>query len=278
MFVKVKCPSCGKELKAPDDLVGRRVLCPRCEDSFRVGSSAGGGQEIEVPAADIQTAEVMDDTATVGKRKAVEATDPSNRNVPVPTGSDHQQPVQPPPIQRNAEVATVRPRPPRITRTVKQARFVADQVAETGVQLGADGQLPSLALQDEERKDVEDKASQSSNPLLLIGALCFSITMSLIMLVVEPGGAASDPGSKDEARLQIKGHYMGESASLKPYERKLREAIQAHHRGDNKTERARYREVLNMLHDESNPIEGLTGDPERDRHLKDQLGTLLSKE
>jgi len=38
MTIPVVCPSCGRKLKAPDDVMGRSVKCPNCLTSFIFGS------------------------------------------------------------------------------------------------------------------------------------------------------------------------------------------------------------------------------------------------
>ena len=40
MTVRVKCPKCGKELSAPDELLGKVAMCPRCRNPFPVARSA----------------------------------------------------------------------------------------------------------------------------------------------------------------------------------------------------------------------------------------------
>ena len=45
----VTCPDCGRKLKVPDDLVGKRVKCPGCGQKF-VGEVEGGGEEAEETA------------------------------------------------------------------------------------------------------------------------------------------------------------------------------------------------------------------------------------
>jgi hypothetical protein len=230
MQVRVTCPNCGKELKAPQELWGKRVACPSCSQSFRVG---GPG---ETPP-----------------------------DAPVSGGFR----VAPPPSDRRGQAA----------------KFIVENAAETQLQLGTDGRLPELRFEDiEDEDDLQQPEARDSNPLLLIGVLCFSITLSVILLVFEPTSAPTNSASKWQARAQIQRSYFGTGPDLKPHERRLREALQAFHRGDSVTERRLYREVLNMLKDESHRgAAGLTGpkaaqNPPNDRHLEEQLATLLSRD
>jgi hypothetical protein len=74
-------------------------------------------------------------------------------------------------------------------------------------------------------------------------------------------------------------YYGTEFGQLLPYQLLLREAQQAHSRGDLALERQKYREVLRMLRAEGRgKFEGLTGTPKSDQDLAKLLGTMLSKD
>ncbi len=223
--MKVTCPKCAKELRATQDLRGKRVACPRCKESFRVASRE----------------------------------EPSATN-------------------------TQRP-PPSLNRPAQAAKFIAAETAETAVQLGSDGRLPELVFEDQSaERETHKSQSEDSNPLLLIGILCFSITLSLIMLVFDPQPPQSGSAAKSRARNEIARTYIGTGPRLRPHEKRLRQALQAFHRGDHEAERRLYREVLHMLRDESHRgVMGLTGPrraaaPPNDHHLEQQLATLLSRD
>jgi DNA-directed RNA polymerase subunit RPC12/RpoP len=226
MQMKVTCPNCGKELRAPQELRGKRVACPGCNEGFRVFEPPDHTEGIKAP--------------------------------------DH---VIPPPLNRPAQAA----------------KFIAAQTAQTQVQLGADGRLPVLLFENRVAEpDSRETATRDSNPLLLIGVLCFSVTLSVLLLVFDPQQVQSNDAAKDEARHWIVTRYIGAGPHLKPHEKRLREALQAFHRGDFATERRMYRDVLDMLRDESHRgAVGLTGprralDPPNDHHLEQLLATLLS--
>ncbi|MDX1967159.1 MAG: PrsW family glutamic-type intramembrane protease [Planctomycetaceae bacterium] len=40
MAVSVSCPECGKALKAPEEMAGKRVRCPGCQHAFRLPAAA----------------------------------------------------------------------------------------------------------------------------------------------------------------------------------------------------------------------------------------------
>jgi hypothetical protein len=151
--------------------------------------------------------------------------------------------------------------------------------------LGADGCLPELVFQDQvAEQEPHETNPRESKPLLLIGVLCFSITLSVILLVFEPQKVQSDDAAKAEARRQIATFYLGVGPTLKPYEKRLREALQAYHRHDQDAARRHCREVLDMLHNESHQgAAGLTGmrtaqKAPNDQHLEQQLAILMSRD
>jgi len=48
----VSCPSCGKQLRVPDSLLGKNVKCPQCATTFIGGASAGPEPVEPAPAWD----------------------------------------------------------------------------------------------------------------------------------------------------------------------------------------------------------------------------------
>ncbi len=278
--------------------MGKPVVCPQCQYGFRVGSPAeGGDSDGQVAATESwkfppARGEEQPATAELAQRTTAvaEAAPPTSvLRIPIPPGgSAPQGTVVAPPIQNSNAVQTPtaesRSAASRTARRPTRAKLIAPDSAETRVQLDADGELPHLHLRDDPKKLKEDEAAGGANPLLLIGAVCASITMSVILLFVEPNSAQDESQSKTEAREQIRLYYWGTptvQGPLASYQKKLREAIQAHHRADYNAEFARYREVLRMLHDESiQDATGLTGvkqhgAPPNDRHLEELLATLL---
>jgi len=298
--VTITCPNCAKELKVRDYLLGKKVVCPRCSDGFRVSSQPGSDDGVPQRAQAKGAADSSASDATgiaepvappiqrapdqappiqpapvqtpvpVTPDKAWSIKDTPPRAIPVQVAPVQVAPVQvapvqvapvqvapvegtpgqdapvgvtpvkvtpvsvtpPPDAQRPQPIARAprksTPPPTRPKRVGKAAKFIATELTETRVQLGADGQLPNLVLRDEKKTEVEDAPAQTSNPLLLIGVLCFSVTISVVMLFVDTEKRHVEGKSKEQAREQIQRYYAGTPPTIKLYQRKLREALQAH--------------------------------------------------
>ncbi|REJ90764.1 MAG: FHA domain-containing protein [Planctomycetota bacterium] len=206
----------------------------------------------------------------------------SAESTPTPASS-RRRPKSTPPGSRRARK---RARTPEAERHV--AKFISDRSGAPLVQLGDDGQLPALELSElAEEHPVEKQQKSGSNPLLLYGAMGFSIVMSLGMLLIDPNGASTtSTAEKDRARLELREFFGENGADLEPYQRTLRQAVVAHSQGDFAAERAAYRSVLRMLNsadvlDPGNPY-GLTGRHtgrarSSDEDLREALNTLLAE-
>jgi hypothetical protein len=166
-------------------------------------------------------------------------------------------------------------------RTAQPARFIAGESTDTAIELGQDGQLPMLVLTEGKSSAATDADGQKSNPLLLVGVLCFSLLASLAMLLLDTKSYYAEPDSKKEARTQIEAHYVKGNPLREPYQDYLAAALQAHHKGDVAQERTQYKQVLKMLREENkNAYTGITGRvsaplPPNDEHLDSLLRTLL---
>ncbi len=116
-----------------------------------------------------------------------------------------------------------------------------------------------LVLTEGKSATVTDADGQKSNPLLLIGVLCFSLLASLSMLLLDTTSYRAEPDGKQEARTQIETQYV-KAIRCEPYQDHLVAALQAHHKGDYAQERAQYKQVLMMLREENkNAYTGITG-------------------
>lgn len=163
------------------------------------------------------------------------------------------------------------------------ARFITDQVGDPLVQLGEDGHLPELHLQEidggQQKKKTGKEQQQKSegNPLLVGIAIGFSLLSSLLMLFMSPGGSGSGSADKSSARVEIRQFYGGENEKLEPYQLLLREAALSYSRGDRRDERDYYRRVFQMLVSEDNQgLIRLTETREGDEKLRDLLSVLLA--
>jgi len=205
-----------------------------------------------------------------------------------PSPSLHAPQAPPPPVQGPAP-----PDSKPAQRSVKQARFITAGETATHMRLGADGQLPQLALREGEQREKKSEEKQGMSPLILV-VLLVSVAASAAILFL-PDQSQGDSRSKAAARKDIETYYIETRGSIdpasanKPYQRHLREALQAHSRRDFRTERSHYRHVMNLLKSEGiSKTTGLTGQigetlnssenpPVRtDRHLEKLLSILLS--
>ena len=166
-------------------------------------------------------------------------------------------------------------------RAARPAKFIADESTDSAIELGQDGQLPMLVLAEGESTEATDADGQKSNPLILVGVLCFSLLASLSMLLFDTTAYYAEPDSEKEARAQIEAHYVKGNPLREPYQDILAAALQDYHKGDYAQERVHYKQVLKMLHEENkNAFTGLTGRvsaplPPSDEHLDSLLRTLL---
>jgi hypothetical protein len=165
--------------------------------------------------------------------------------------------------------------------TRRTARFIAAESAQSGLKLAEDGKLPELRLKEPGEKSVKQVGSGGMNPVLLFGAILFSVIVSVVLVFLPTKSANQGKGAeKQHARREIEENYfagMDKEARLEPYQILLREAMLARSRGDFNKERRSYRKVLDMLRTERGKFDkGLTGSPKRDDHLEELITTLLS--
>ncbi len=168
-------------------------------------------------------------------------------------------------------------------KTGRVARFITDASGEPRVKLGDDGHLPELALEEGDRPHKDQAAAaRGGNQGLMLVALGLSIGFSLLLLFADVNPFSGNEQAKALARQKIAEFYGSESEQIKPYQARLRRALQAHSRGDRVAEKKEYHAVLDMLHAENkDPNLGLTGDmktktPNRDDTLEELLATLLA--
>lgn len=157
------------------------------------------------------------------------------------------------------------------------ARFITDQGGPL-VELGADGHLPELALQDDPTRKEKQAKPKQSNSALLYSALGLSFLSSLAMLFAEVDPPSVSELSKADAREEIIRFFGSDDKELETWQRRLRAARLAHSRGDDETELRRYREVLSALKSEDrDPHIGITGHLSHDEDLKRLIGIIISR-
>jgi len=131
-------------------------------------------------------------------------------------------------------------------------------------------------------KEKSSNQEQKTNPMLLVAVLAVSFLATIMMFVLEGSSSTSETRTKAVAREEIKTYYLKDKPP-QHYQELLAEALQAHSRGDYRTERRRYREVLVLLRNEGkNEIKGVTGitranQPPSDEHLESLLAALLAE-
>jgi hypothetical protein len=161
------------------------------------------------------------------------------------------------------------------------ARFITSEAVQSTIQPSADGKLPELRLTGGEEAEGSKAKGAGVSPLLLLGALCLSVALSVVLVMVDINPQDSSSFRKKQAaRMVIDAEYSSNIDDKQPLERYqvyLRQALQAHAQGDRAAERDLYRKVLEMLRAERGVHDkGLTGSPARDRWLEEQISVLLS--
>ncbi len=157
------------------------------------------------------------------------------------------------------------------------ARFITDQGGPL-VELGADGHLPELALQDDPTRKEKQAKPKQSNSALLYSVLGLSFLSSLAMLFAEVDRPSVSELSKGDARQEIVRFFGSDDKELETWQKQLRAARLAHSRGDAEAELMAYRRVLNLLKSEDrDPHVGITGHLSTDEELKRLIGVIISR-
>lgn len=190
------------------------------------------------------------------------------------------------------------------------ARFITDQGGPM-VELGADGHLPELALQDGPGKKSRRDRPKSNSPILLYCVLGLSMASCLAMLLIDPAPHAVSETSKADARRELVRFFgmseeqmtkreremkndprlkwpwpsnrkpvglMGPDGTPASWQKDLRAARIARTRRDFAAERAAYRRVLDQLNAEDHDLHfGLTGHAAGDAELKRLVSIAISR-
>ncbi|MFT5324266.1 MAG: hypothetical protein ACI8P0_002127 [Planctomycetaceae bacterium] len=157
------------------------------------------------------------------------------------------------------------------------ARFITDQGGPL-VELGADGHLPELSLQDDPTRKEKQTKPKQSNSALLYSALGLSFLSSLAMLFADVDPPSISELSKADAREEIVQFFGGDDKELETWQKQLRAARLAHSRGDDDTELMAYRRVLGLLKSEDRDTHvGITGHLSTDEELKRLIGLIISR-
>lgn len=140
------------------------------------------------------------------------------------------------------------------------AKFITNREGEALVQLGADGNLPELNLQEDQQTKNRPTQKAASNPNVLYAVLACSFFASLMLLLMDATPSNVRRSTQEEARIQLRAYFNADEKAPKNYQLELREALLAHARGDRIDEKKHYRRILFMLNAQDvNPMNGLTG-------------------
>jgi hypothetical protein len=174
---------------------------------------------------------------------------------------------------------TTSPAPPSLDLR-KTARFKTAATAAPSIAPSPDGKLPALQLAEGEAAKASGETGEKTVPLwLACVAVVGSTLLSAFLLLSDTPGQKSVQSKQAEARQQIAAFYGSASLPLRPFQVLLREAQQAHSRGDRSTERQKYRQVHALLRAEKrSKYENLTGTPSDDEQLAELLSILLAND
>ena len=271
-------------MAVPTKKAGSYANCPHCNGRFWVPEKKAA------PAAP--------GSASTGSGNGGQSPQPAT---PPPTPLAPTPPAPPPPAP-SSQTPTLQTPPPAVNAPPVQAplpgrkvaRFVSAEAAQSTLQASEDGQLPELQLQEGEKKRKQQARERTVSPAVLLGVLSLSVVLSM-MMVLSGTGPEDDADAKAEKRVLIQekhfaaagvGGDLEHAPPLKPYQRLLREAQLAHERNNFRSERRKYREVLDLLRQERGTIEGapgtigrrfegVTGSAEDDKELEGWIRTLL---
>jgi hypothetical protein len=159
------------------------------------------------------------------------------------------------------------------------AKFITNREGDALVQLGADGKLPELSLQEDRQTSTKTTKKKASNPNILYAALAASFFVSIMILLLDTSGFETAPVKVESVRKDITKFYEKPGQEPHKYQLELRQAELAHAKADYKKEKLHYRRVLFMLQaQDTNPLKGLTGDgPTTDEELKTLVISLLGQ-
>lgn len=168
------------------------------------------------------------------------------------------------------------------------AQFITADVAQSQLTVAADGKLPELHLNADSAGPRKRKTLVGGNSWATVVLISLSLLAAVAMVLIDTGSTSTTSSTATELRTRIKNRYFGDdSAELRPYQTLLRQAQQAHDRGDRKAERKYYLQVLGMLRDENlHPLgRNLTGMEKKatdlslpsDEDLEEKVSLLLGE-
>lgn len=252
----IPCPYCKRQMATSMAFAGQMIACPNCRGEFMLSPPPGAQAHSAPPAAATSSPPTFRSTtqsASLTSAQVTAAQLAAARDALPPTA-----PPQPPPNTARFKIATA------------QAPTVVPSV---------DGKLPTLQLADAAPTEKTSGGDKAIPLWLAVLAVLASTVFSVFLLLYTPPEQQSVQTRRADARRDLAQYYGNDAAALRPYQVLLREAQQAHSRGDRSLERQRYRDVLRLLRAEGrSKFEGLTGTPASDEKLSQLLAILLAEE
>lgn len=256
----------------PEDVrlqFGRRTSCQlNYEEPLDLDGNGSAAQQTPAKSETAANEETLADEASTSAATAVETARP-------PALPARQKPNESPPKEGKSKAERKRKKSSKRKR--QTARFITDR-GDTLVELGADGHLPELSLEDGPARKQKRDGTQKSGPALLYCALGLSFLCSLAMLFVDSSAESVSEMSRSEAREEIVHFFGSDKDELQEWQVSLRAARLARSRQDYTTEVAEYRQVLKVLNSEDrDPHIGVTGHLDGDDDLRRLIGIIISR-
>ena len=254
----IPCPYCKRPMATSPAFAGQMIACPSCRGEFVLTIPAIVPSQAAVAASATSTQPTS--TPPVFRLETPAAT---SAGPPTAPARDSLPPKVP-----------VAPQPPPNT-----ARFKVATAQSPAVVPSADGKLPGLQLADAAPTEKAGGGDKAVPLWLACLAVVASTVLSVFLLLYTPPEQQSAASLRAAARRELAQYYGSDAAQLRPFQILLREAQQAHSRGDRALERQRYRDVLRLLRAEGrSQFEGLTGTKGSDEQLSKLLAILLTED
>lgn len=267
MPIELSCPRCTKMLSFGDEVAGQYAFCDQCQGRLWIPPSS-----ITTPTGPPQTSSEHDEDNIARSKTSTEP--------PISTSSEKEE-FQSPPIDKTParslgmdvppsgqDLSRLTPKePPKIQSPQKAtenvATFIASDIAESRIAMGADGQLPELTLSTHPDAEQKTEFKGTHNLWGLVLLICGSLITSTALLMFD-GPSSKQHSNIDGLLKRLSDKYIYEPDNqLVSYQKYLRDALLARSQGDPAKEQTYYRKVLHLLRAEHHKHDldekGLTG-------------------
>lgn len=278
MRLAVTCPVCKRPMATSAAFTGQMIACPNCRNEFVLNPPG-----IAPPATTTPAKAAGDLFPPTFRGSRTELSPAIAMPAPADVGEKAEE-LKLSPIAPPTSAPALPPSPPALPSAPPQpgnvARFKTAASAAPAIAPSADGKLPELMLADGETAGAAADGGERPVPLwLAVIAVAGSTVLSVFLLLGDAPAQKSAQSRRAEVRQEVASFYGTETTNLRPFQVLLREAQQAHSRGDRTTERQKYRQVLALLRSEKrSKYENVTGTPGDDERLAELLSILLTSE